>query len=89
MLEASIRKVSVTVKYQEGHFDRELAITQYVTNPQQGQLDPSLAGHNISASLRLITVTRGPAGERTGPPLSLPPRPCQGGLFGQKAVTGP
>ena len=44
MLEASIRKVSVTVQYKEGHFDRELAITQYVTNPQQGQLDPSLAG---------------------------------------------
>lgn len=44
MLEASIRKVSVTVQYREGHFDRELAITQYVTNPQQGQLDPSVAG---------------------------------------------
>ena len=40
MLEASIRKVSVTVDYKEGKFKRELLVTQYVTNPQQGQLDP-------------------------------------------------
>lgn len=40
MLEASIRKVSVTVTYNEGKFERELLVTQYVTNPQQGQLDP-------------------------------------------------
>ena len=44
MLEASIRKVSVTVTYKEGKFERELLVTQYVTNPQQGQLDPSVAG---------------------------------------------
>jgi general secretion pathway protein I len=44
MLEASIRKVSVTVQYKEGKFDRELAITQYVTNPQQGQLLPGVDG---------------------------------------------
>jgi len=44
MLEASIRKVSVTVSYKEGSFERELLVTQYVTNPQQGQLDPSVAG---------------------------------------------
>jgi general secretion pathway protein I len=44
MLEASIRKVSVTVQYKEGKFDRELAITQYVTNPQQGQLLPGADG---------------------------------------------
>jgi len=50
MLEASIRKVSVTVQYKEGHFERELAITQYVTNPQQGQLDPSLAGLGVGGA---------------------------------------
>ena len=44
MLEASIRKVSVTVTYKEGKFERELLITQYVTNPQQGQLDPGVLG---------------------------------------------
>jgi general secretion pathway protein I len=44
MLEASIRKVSVTVTYKEGKFERELLVTQYVTNPQQGQLDPIAGG---------------------------------------------
>jgi len=44
MLEASIRKVSVTVSYKEGKFERELLVTQYVTNPQQGQLDPAVMG---------------------------------------------
>ena len=44
MLEASIRKVSVTVSYKEGKFQRELLVTQYVTNPQQGQLDPTVMG---------------------------------------------
>ncbi|HEX3774503.1 MAG TPA: type II secretion system protein [Polyangiaceae bacterium] len=44
MLEASIRKVTVTVQYKEGKFARELTITQYVTNPQQGQLLPGVDG---------------------------------------------
>ncbi|HEY4159015.1 MAG TPA: type II secretion system protein [Polyangiaceae bacterium] len=40
MLEASIRKLTVTVQYKEGKTPRELSASQYVTNPQQGQLDP-------------------------------------------------
>ncbi|HTA90569.1 MAG TPA: type II secretion system protein [Polyangiaceae bacterium] len=44
MLEASIRKVSITVQYKEGKFERELLVTQYVTNPQQGQLLPGMDG---------------------------------------------
>lgn len=40
MLEASIRKVTVTVRWKEGFNDRDLAVTQYVTNPQQGGFDP-------------------------------------------------
>ncbi len=39
MLEASIRKVSVTVRWHEGTRERTLAIIQYVTDPQQGQID--------------------------------------------------
>ena len=66
MLEASIRKVSVTVKYQEGHFDRELAITQYVTNPQQGQLDPSLAGMGGAGGLGALGGLLGGATTGTG-----------------------
>jgi general secretion pathway protein I len=40
MLEASIRKITVTVHWKEGFNDRHLAVTQYVTNPQHGGIDP-------------------------------------------------
>jgi len=33
MYEASIRKVTVKVKWKEGALDRELELVQYVTNP--------------------------------------------------------
>jgi general secretion pathway protein I len=39
MLEASIRKLTVKVEWKEGRKQREFAVTQYVTDPQQGQLD--------------------------------------------------
>lgn len=47
MLEASIRKVTVRVVWSEGRIERELSVTQYITNPQQGGFmaeDPSMAG---------------------------------------------
>jgi general secretion pathway protein I len=36
MYEASIRRVSVTVRWKEGPNARELALVQFVTNPQRG-----------------------------------------------------
>ena len=36
MLEASIRKVTVKVYWKDGSAERDLSVTQYVTNPQQG-----------------------------------------------------
>lgn len=36
MYEASIRRVTVTVKWKEGPNDRELPLIQYLTNPQRG-----------------------------------------------------
>ncbi|HVH45350.1 MAG TPA: type II secretion system protein [Labilithrix sp.] len=36
MYEASIRRVTVTVRWKEGPNQRELPITQFVTNPQRG-----------------------------------------------------
>ena len=36
MYEASIRRVTVTVRWKEGKNERELPLTQYVTNPQRG-----------------------------------------------------
>lgn len=36
MMEASIRRVTVTVKWNEGPNKKELALVQYITNPQRG-----------------------------------------------------
>ncbi|HVZ33263.1 MAG TPA: type II secretion system protein [Polyangiaceae bacterium] len=38
MLEASIRKVTVQVIWLEGSIERNISVTQYLTNPQQGGL---------------------------------------------------
>ncbi len=40
MLEASIRKITVTVHWKEGRNDRKFEVQQYLTNPQQGGLQP-------------------------------------------------
>ena len=76
MLEASIRKVSVTVQYKEGKFDRELAITQYVTNPQQGQLLPGVDGGAFPLGGLPGSGGPGLGGSTT------PGTPTGGGLFG-------
>ncbi len=38
MLEASIRRVTVSVKWSEGQRKRDLEVTQFVTRPQEGEL---------------------------------------------------
>jgi general secretion pathway protein I len=38
MLESSIRKVTVTVKWQEYGTEKDFSVTQYVTDPQEGGL---------------------------------------------------
>jgi len=43
MLEASIRKIVVTVSWKEGVRERTLVVTQFVTDPRQGELDPNAA----------------------------------------------
>lgn len=48
MLEASIRKVTVTVKWHEGRSKRTLDVQQYVTNPLQGGLDPNAAQQQLN-----------------------------------------
>ncbi|NRA33129.1 MAG: type II secretion system protein [Polyangiaceae bacterium] len=48
MLEASIRRVTVKVVWKDGKLDRELSVTQFVTDPQQGSLDP-LAAEGLGA----------------------------------------
>ncbi|MDQ2647138.1 MAG: type II secretion system GspH family protein [Myxococcota bacterium] len=44
LLEASIRRVTVTVKWTEGVMNRELPVTQFVAYPQMGGLDETDAG---------------------------------------------
>jgi general secretion pathway protein I len=41
MYEASIRRVTVTVKWKEGPNARELPLVQYLTNPQRGGFEGS------------------------------------------------
>ncbi len=43
MLEASIRKVTVKVLWDEGSKERSFEVIQYVTNPLEGSLTPALA----------------------------------------------
>lgn len=43
MLEASIRKVTVTVVWREGEKERSFDAIQYVTNPLEGNLSPNAA----------------------------------------------
>lgn len=47
MLEASIRKVTLKVTWKEGVKERELLLTQYVTDPQQGSLFDPLTGQPL------------------------------------------
>lgn len=42
MLEASIRKLTVNVAWKEGSHTRDVTVTEFVTNPQQGGLNPML-----------------------------------------------
>jgi hypothetical protein len=67
MLEASIRRVTLTVEWQEGKRERELVLVQFLTRPQQG-LDP-LAEEQLRA-LELLgdsSDTGGPAGGESVP----------------------
>lgn len=69
MLEASIRKVTVSVTWKEGSRTRDVSVTQFVTNPQQGGLDPTLPMGGLLGS---------PTGTGTGPP-GFPPTLPTGG----------
>jgi general secretion pathway protein I len=77
MLEASIRKVIVTVHFKEGESDRELSVTQYVTNPQQGGFDP-LAAQGLDAMQEGTNTSPAPASSGSG----AKPGGGFGGLFG-------
>jgi general secretion pathway protein I len=65
MLEASIRKVTVAVKWQDGEKVRDLSAVQYITNPLEGSLSP-LAAMALDPTLQGQT----PGATGTGTPSS-------------------
>lgn len=76
MFEASIRKVTVRVRWKEGRREQELVAVQYVTNPLEGGLNPNAAdamnallgdGSILSGSQGTGTGTPGPTGTPGGP----------------------
>jgi general secretion pathway protein I len=62
MLEASIRKITVVVHWKEGSSDQKLSVTQYVTNPQQGGLDPLAAEGVDEAADQALEAISGAVG---------------------------
>jgi general secretion pathway protein I len=70
MLEASIRRVTVSVTWKEGALDRTLDVVQFVTDPQQGGLDPN-AAKSLSAAMDALQQQGTTTGANTPP--SQPP----------------
>lgn len=50
MLEASIRRITVTVIWKQGSRERELVVQQFVTNPQMGGFNPLAAQAGAGAA---------------------------------------
>lgn len=50
LLEASIRKITVTVKWKEGKLDRDLTVSQYFTDPQKGGFEGEIDGQPGTAA---------------------------------------
>lgn len=67
MMEASIRKITVTVRWKEGSAAKELPLVQYVTNPQMGGfIDGFDGGAPVSTSGTTGTGTGGTGTGGTG-----------------------
>jgi general secretion pathway protein I len=72
MLEASIRKLTVSVIWKDGSKDRDVTITEFVTNPQMGGLDPTLP---------MGGLMQNPTGATTGSPTPAAPNTGTGTGF--------
>jgi hypothetical protein len=60
MLEASIRKLTVTVTWKDGSKAKDLAAVQFITNPQQGGLDPMAAAGLVDPTTGVPPVNGAP-----------------------------
>jgi general secretion pathway protein I len=66
MLEASIRKVTVSVEWQGGGKGKSLDVVEFVTNPMQGGLDPNAAAGLDGAFSAISGLLGGSATGATG-----------------------
>jgi general secretion pathway protein I len=57
MLEASIRKITVSVNWKEGIRDRDLTIVQYITHPQRAGLLAGTTGTAVPGSNAIVPTT--------------------------------
>jgi len=67
MLEASIRRITVSVKWNEGSSERDFDVVEYVTNPMQGL--PPMGSASSGTGNPLLDMLSGISG--TGPPTNL------------------
>jgi general secretion pathway protein I len=73
MLEASIRRVTVAVRWREGRRDKDFTIVQFVTDPQQGGIDPAADEKMEQMGDALGGALGGtPAGANSSPPKGEP-----------------
>jgi general secretion pathway protein I len=64
MLEASIRRVTVKVTWFEGVNERVFEVGQYLTNPQQGGMQPGMPGYDPAAALSSMLPGLAPPGKK-------------------------
>jgi general secretion pathway protein I len=68
MMEASIRRITVTVRWKEGVTPKEFSILQYVTNPTSGGFGPGAdGGAGASSPASSSTTPSSPATTATSP----------------------
>jgi general secretion pathway protein I len=91
MLEASIRKLTVTVEWKDGERTKNVEAVQFVTNPQQGGLDPN-AAQGLDALTQSLGLGGGtPGASQTGgaaPGSALGGGTSGGGLLGGGILGG-
>jgi general secretion pathway protein I len=71
MLEASIRKITVTVEWQGGGKGKSIDVVEYVTNPMQGGLDPNAAA-GLEAAFSSLAGMLGGAAPGAAPGVAAP-----------------
>ena len=69
MFEASIRRLTVTVKWREGPNPKTLEFVQYVTNPQQAGFAAGAVPSAAASGGATLAPPSGPPGLGTLPPL--------------------